>query len=114
MEAEQAERQNEVQIASLTSSLKELDAQAEIAGLKQQISQEQLKAVLTEMEVGNGAVGTPGGPPQLSPKAEQLTRIDERRKFQDSLEASFELARARLGLIRALGHMQDWLNELHK
>ncbi len=114
IEAEQAERQNELQIASLTSGLKELDAQAEIAGLKQQIAQEQLKAVLTQMEVGNGAVGTPGGPPQLSPKAEQLTRIDERRKFQDSLEASFELAKARLGLIRALGHMQDWLNELHK
>jgi outer membrane protein TolC len=114
MEAEQAERQNELQIASFTSGLKELDAQAEIAGLKQQIAQEQLKAVLTQMEVGNGAVGTPGGAPQLSPKAEQLTRIDERRKFQDSLEAGFELAKARLGLIRALGHMQDWLNELHK
>lgn len=114
IEAEQAERQNELQIASLTSGLKELDAQAEIAGLKRQIAQEQLKAVLTQMEVGNGAVGTPGGPPQLSPKAEQLTRIDERSKFEDSLEASFELAKARLGLIRALGHMQDWLNELHK
>ena len=114
MEAEQADRQNELQIASLSNGLKELDAQAEIAGLKQQIAQEQLKAVLTQMEVGNGAVGTPGGPPQLSPKAEQLTRIDERRKFEDALEASFELAKARLGLIRALGHMQEWLNELHK
>jgi outer membrane protein TolC len=114
VEAEQAERQNELQIAALTSGLKELDAQAEIAGLKQQIAQEHLKTVLTEMEVGNGAAGTPSGPPQTSPKAEQLTRIDERQKFRDSLEASFELAKARLGLIRALGHMQDWLNELHK
>ena len=43
-----------------------------------------------------------------------MTRIDERGKFEDSLEASFELAKARLALIRALGHMQDWLNELHK
>lgn len=110
IEADQAERQNEVQVAALSSSLKELDALAEVAGLKQQIAQEQLKAVLTQLEVGNGTVGTPGGPPQLSPKAEQLTRIDEREKFKDSLEAGFELAKARLGLLRALGHMDDWLH----
>jgi len=114
VEAEQAERQNDLQIATLTASLKELDALAEVASLKQQIAQDQLKTVLTQLEVGNGASAVPGGPAQLSPKAEQLTRIDERQKFADSLEASFELAKARLGLLRSLGHMQDWLNELHK
>jgi outer membrane protein TolC len=112
IEADQAERQNEVQIAALSASLKELDALAEVASLKEQIAQEQLKAVLTQLEVGNGAAGTPGGPAQLSPKADQLSRIDEREKFKDSLEAGFELAKARLGLIRALGHMEDWLHLL--
>lgn len=112
VEAEQAERQNEQQIADLTASLKELDAQAEVASLKQQVSGEQLKTVLTQLEVGNGAVGVPGGPPQLSPKEEQLSRIDERQKFEDSLDAGLDLTKARLGLLRALGHMQDWLNEL--
>jgi len=111
VEAEESERQNELQIATLAANLKELDALAEVASLKQQIAQEQLKTVLTQLEVGNGAAG---GPAQLSPRTEQLTRIDERQKFTDSLEASFELAKARLGLIRALGHMQDWLDELHK
>lgn len=114
IEAEQAERQNDLQIATLTASLKELDALAEVASLKQQIAQEQLKTVLTQLEVGNGAECAPGAPPQLSPKTEQLTRIDERQKFEDSLEAGFELAKARLGLVRSLGHMQDWLDELHK
>jgi outer membrane protein TolC len=114
IEAEQAERQNEVQIASLTANLKELDALAEVASLKQQIAQEQVKTVLTELEVGNGGVGVPGTPAQPSPKTEQQTRIDERQKYADSLEAGLELAKARLGLIRALGHMQDWLDELHK
>ncbi len=114
IEAEQAERQNEIQIASLTASLKELDALAEVASLKQQISGEQLKTVLTELEAGNGAAGSPGGQPQLSPRQEQLARIDERQKFVDSLDAGFDLAKARLGLLRALGHMQDWLSELHK
>jgi outer membrane protein TolC len=113
VEAEQAQRQNDVRIASLTGNLRELDALAEVASLKQQIADEQLKAVLAQLEVGNGAETGPGAQPQLTPKAEQLARIDERQKFEESLDASLDLTKARLGLLRALGHMQDWLNELH-
>jgi outer membrane protein TolC len=113
VEAEQAERQNDVQIAELTGSLRELDTLAEIASLKQQIAGEQLQAVLAQLELGNGAVAGPGAPPQLGPKAEQLARIDERQKFQDALDAGFDLSKARLSLLRALGHMEDWLRELH-
>jgi len=112
VEAEQAQRQNEIQISSLTGSLRELDAEAEIARLKQQIADQQLHAVLTELELGNGSGTGPGAQPQLSPKAEQLARIDERQKFQDALDAALDLSKARLGLLRALGHMQDWLDEL--
>jgi outer membrane protein TolC len=113
VETEQAQRQNEVQIAELTGSLRELDTLAEIASLKQQIANEQLQAVLSQLELGNGAVSGPGAQPQLTPKAEQLARIDERQKFQDALDAGFDLAKARLSLLRALGHMEDWLQELH-
>jgi hypothetical protein len=63
--------------------------------------------------LGNGAGNSPGAPPQLSPKAEQLARIDERQKFEDSLDAAVDLSKARLSLLRALGHMEDWLHELH-
>ena len=113
VEAEQAQQQNDIQISQLTSSLRELDAAAEVASLKQQIADEQLKSVAAQLEVGNGATGTPGGPPQLSPTAEQQARIDERQKYLDALDAAFDLSKARLDLLRALGHMQDWLNELH-
>jgi outer membrane protein TolC len=113
VEEEQAERQNDVQIATLTGSLRELDAQAEVASLKQQIADEQLKAVITQLELGNGGGVGPGAPPQLTPKAEQLARIDERQKYQDALDANLDLAKARLQLLRALGHMDDWLQELH-
>jgi hypothetical protein len=112
VEAEQAQRQNDVLISELTGTIRELDTLAEIASLKQQIAGEQLKTVLTELEVGNGGGANPGAPAQLSPKAEQLARIDERQKFEDSLDAGFDLAKARLGLLRALGHMEDWLKEL--
>ena len=113
VEAEQAQRQSEVQITELSGSLRELDTLAEIASLKQQIASEQLQAVLAQLELGNGAATGPGAQPQLTPKAEQLARIDERQKFQDSLDAGFDLAKARLSLLRALGHMEDWLQELH-
>jgi outer membrane protein TolC len=112
VEAEQAQNQNDIQITELSASLRELDTQAEIASLKQQIASEQLKSVLVQMELGNGAGNAPGAPPQLSPTAEQQARIDERQKYQDALDAGLDLSKARLNLLRALGHMQDWLNEL--
>jgi outer membrane protein TolC len=113
VEAEQAAQQNDIQIASLTGNIRELDAQAEIASLKQQIADEQLKAVLAQLELGNGAGNQPGAPAQLTPKAEQLARIDEQQKRQDAMDAQLDLSKARLGLLRALGHMEDWLAELH-
>jgi outer membrane protein TolC len=113
VESEQAQRQNDVQIATLAGNLRELDALAEVAGLKQQIADSQLKAVLTQVDAGNGASTGPNSQPQMTPKTEQLARIDERQKYEESLDAGLELAKARLGLLRALGHMEDWLNELH-
>jgi len=113
VEAEQAQRQNDVQIATLTGSLRELDAQAEVASLNQQIADAQLKTVLTQLEVGNGASAGPNSQPQTTPKAEQLARIDERQKYLAAQDAAFNLAKARLSLLRALGHMEDWLKELH-
>lgn len=113
VEAEQAKHQNDIQIASLTGSIRELDAEAEIAKLKQQIADNELKTVEAQLKYGNGTGSGPGSTPQLSPKAEQLAQIDASQKQQEAMDASFELAKARLGLLRALGHMSDWLHELH-
>lgn len=112
VEAEQAEKQNDLAISDLDGSIRELEAQAEIASLKQQIASEELKTVLTELVSGNGTGTGPGSQPQTTPKAEQLARIDESQKMEDSLDAGFDLAKARLNLLRSLGHMQDWLDEL--
>ena len=108
VEAEQAQRQNEVQIAMLAGNIRELETTAEISSLKQQIAGEQLKAVQSQLAYGNGAPGAQ----QLSPKAEQSARIDERQKTIDALDSGFDLSRARLDLLRALGHMNDWIHEL--
>jgi outer membrane protein TolC len=113
VEADEAKRQNDLQITELNASLRELDAEAEVARLKQEIAEEQLKSVAAQLEMGNGATNTPGAPPQLSPTAEQQAQIEERQKYIDAQDAGFDLSKARLELLRALGHMQDWLNELH-
>ncbi|MGA3136435.1 MAG: TolC family protein [Terracidiphilus sp.] len=113
VEAEQAQQQSDIQIASLTGNLRELDALAEVASLKQQIADEQLKSVLAQLELGNGAASGRTAQPQLTPKAEQLARIEERQKYQEAMDAGLDLAKARLSLLRALGHMEDWLHELH-
>ncbi len=38
--------------------------------------------------------------------------MDASQRIQDALDAGFDLAKARLSLLRALGHMDDWLHEL--
>lgn len=113
VQAEEAQHQNDIAVAQLTGHLNELDTLAEIASLKQQIAHEQLTAVQQQLQSGNGAESGPNAQPQLSPKAEQLARIDERQKYQDALDAELELNKAELGLLRALGHLEDWLDELH-
>jgi outer membrane protein TolC len=113
VEAEQAERQSDIQIFDLSNSIRELDTLAEIAALKQQIASDQLQTVLTQLELGNGAGSSPGAPPQLTPRAEQLARIEEIQKLDESMDAGLDLSKARLGLLRALGHMQDWLLLVH-
>jgi outer membrane protein TolC len=112
VEAEQAQKQNDLAVVQASAGITELDAQAEIATLKQQIASQQLSTVLAQLEVGNGSGSGPGSQPQASPKAEQMARVDERQKVEDAREAAFDLAKARLNLLRALGHMDDWLKEL--
>jgi hypothetical protein len=68
---------------------------------------------LAQLDLGNGTGSGAGSQPQASPKAEQLARIDASQKMEDSMDAGFDLAKARLNLLRALGHMQEWLNEVH-
>jgi hypothetical protein len=113
IEAEQAEKQNDLSIADLSGSIRELDTQAEIAGLKQEIANERLKAVLTQLELGNGTGSGAGSVPPISPKVEQQARIEAGQRTEDALDAGFGLAKARLTLLRALGHMDDWLQDVH-
>jgi outer membrane protein TolC len=83
----------------------ELAAQADLAGIDQQIAQDQLDAILTQLQTGNG---NPAGP-QLTPKDEQKARIQERQHYLDLLDARSKLSQTQIQLLRLTGRLDAWL-----
>lgn len=104
VQAAQAAQQTQEAVLTLQTSLRELQAQTEVATLKNELAQDQLATVLSQLENGSGSSSNP-----LTPKDEQQARIDERQKFEDSLDAAFELTKAQLNMLRTLGTIEDWV-----
>jgi outer membrane protein TolC len=87
-------------------ALAELQAQAEVAGLQQQFSQQQLEALRLELQNGTGNPTAP----QMTPKDEQNARISEREKYLAVVDANYQLHQAQIQLLRQLGHLLSWLH----
>jgi outer membrane protein TolC len=92
------------QTRELSGSLAELRAQQKVARLQSDYAQENVDAVVTQLQ--NGA-GNPNATP-LTPRDEQKARIEERRRYVDKLEADFQLMQAQIQLQRSLGTIEDW------
>jgi outer membrane protein TolC len=91
--------------AKLEHSSTELAAQAELAGIDQQIAQQQLDAITTQLQSGTGNPAAP----QLTPKDEQKARIQERQHYIDFLDARSNLRQAQIQLLRLTGRLDSWL-----
>ncbi len=83
----------------------ELAAQAEVAALDQQLAQQQLDAMLVEL---NSGTGNPNAP-QMSPKDAELARIAERTKFLAVLDAKLQMREAEINLMRQTGQLESWV-----
>jgi hypothetical protein len=83
----------------------ELAARAELAELDQEYAQEELDAVVVQLESGTG--NNAGA--QLSPKDEQNARIDERQRYLDVLDARQKLRQAQIQLLRQTGELDGWV-----
>lgn len=94
----------------LSKNLQTLAAQQKVAELQQELAQDQLDAATLQMQNGTGH---PGAPP-VTPKDQQLARIDERRYSVDVLDARFQLLQAELNLLRANGQMVTWAMQTSK
>ncbi len=83
----------------------ELSARAEVASLDQQLAQQQLDAMLVQLNAGTGnSSGV-----QMTPKDEQTSRIAEREKFLAVLDAGFQMRQAQINLMRQTGDLETWL-----
>jgi outer membrane protein TolC len=103
-EADQMRDQVGEQILQLQKSVAELTAQEQVAELQNELAQDQLDTITTQLHLGSG---TPGAAAPL-PKDEQGAHINERNRFVDALETSFQLTQARLSLLRSMGRIEDW------
>lgn len=83
----------------------ELAAQAEVATLDQQLAQQQLDVLLVQLKSGSGNLSGP----QMTPKDEQRSRIAEREKFLNVLDANYEMRKAEINLMRQTGQLEGWI-----
>ncbi|MEO6816283.1 MAG: TolC family protein [Edaphobacter sp.] len=86
----------------------ELAARAEVAGLDQQLAQQQLAVMQVQLNAGNGSSSAP----QMTPKDEQTSRIAEREKFLTVLDTDFEMRKAEINLLRQNDQLEDWVKSV--
>jgi outer membrane protein TolC len=103
-QADQERDRSSENIVKLQKAITELGAQKDVAELQNDLAQSQLEAVLTQL---NSGVTNSGATP-LTPREEQQARIEERRRYQDVLDASFEITKTELSLLRATGEIEAW------
>ena len=92
------------QTRELSGGLAELRAQQKIARLQSDSAQENVDAVMTQLQNGTG---NPNATP-LTPRDEERARIEERRRYVDKLDADFQLMQAAIQLQRSLGTVEEW------
>jgi outer membrane protein TolC len=101
-QADQARDQTEEQVLRLQKNIGELLAQEDVAKLQNELAQNQLDVITTQLSSGSGGQGAPMA------KDEQTAHIDERNKFVDLLTTRNQLTQARLSLLRSVGRIEDW------
>ncbi|HEY2002578.1 MAG TPA: TolC family protein [Acidobacteriaceae bacterium] len=92
------------QTRELSSSLAELRAQQKIARLQSDYAQENVDAVMTQLQNGSGNPNATS----LTPRDEEKARIEERRRYVEKLDADFQLMQAEIQLQRSLGTVEEW------
>jgi outer membrane protein TolC len=92
------------QTRELSGGLAELRAQQKIARLQSDYAQQNVDAVMTQLQNGTGS---PNAIP-LTPRDEEKARIEERRRYVDKLDADFQLMQAEIQMQRSLGTVEEW------
>jgi outer membrane protein TolC len=104
-DAEASRNQVSEETLTLRRSILELAAQQRVAQIQEEISQEQLKSVESELAHGSGSPAAPAATPVQA----QQARIEERERYEDVLDADYVLMKVRLNLLRAAGQITNWV-----
>ena len=92
--------------SKLRHSIDELQANADVAALEQQLSQQQLEILRIQLH------GTTPDGTLMTPKDEQNALISEREKYLAVLDAAYQLRTAQINLLRQTGGLTSWLKSL--
>lgn len=93
------------QTDAMRRSLLEMSAQQRVASLRSQLAQAQLQTVETQLINGTGSANAQ----PVTPKQAQQAHIEERERYEDSLDAGFSLMKLELNLLRSTGQILDWV-----
>lgn len=104
-DADQSRNVLSEQTLTLRRATRELAAQQRVAQLQSELAQEQLQTVETELTNGSG---TPNGQP-ITPRDAEQAHIEERERYEDSLDAEFSLMKVELSLLRTTGQIMEWV-----
>lgn len=91
--------------SKLGRSIAELQTQAEVASLQQQLAQQQLDVLRLQLQSGTGNPSAP----QMTPKDEQNSLIAERDKYLGLIDANYQLHQAEVQLLRQTGQLESWI-----
>jgi len=89
----------------LQRSIAELSARSELAQIDMDMAQEQLNAVLAQLNSKSASDNRP----LLTPKDEQNARLQESARSIDLLNAQFQFSQAEVSMMRQTGQLDRWL-----
>ncbi len=99
-------RQYREELFRLSHSVAELQTRAQLASIDRDIAQQQLEAVLSQL---NAAGAVRSNTPPMTPEDEQNARILERQRYVDMLEADFRLRQAGIQFLKQTQQLSEWL-----
>ena len=91
----------------LRHSIEELSVKEQLAVVDQGIANDQLNAILVQLQAGSGREGVA----PMTPADEQKARLQERIDYLDVLDDRLQLQESEIRLLRQSGGLQNWIDE---
>jgi outer membrane protein TolC len=101
-EVVQAKEQVSTETLKLQRSVAQLNAAREVARLEYQLAQNNTEAMQTKVDAG-----------QATLRDQQQTQLDENDKYSALLDATYELEKAQMQLLKQTGELEQWALSSH-